>query len=67
AQGNPVGRGGEQVMVSLNGGAPIAARDLGDGTYDASIFAIGASFSVEITMNGVPISGSPFTPTVRDS
>ncbi len=67
AQGNPVGRGGEQVAVTVNSGNPIAAIDRGDGTYEAAIFAFGVDFSVEITMNGVPISGSPFKPIVRGS
>lgn len=60
AQGNPVGHGGDQVVVAVNSNAPVQATDLGNGTYDASVFAVGVSFTVTITLNGVPIQGSPF-------
>ncbi len=60
AQGNPVGRGGEQVRVRVNDGAVLDLNDNGDGTYSGSVFAFGFQFSVEITMNGVPIRGSPY-------
>jgi adhesin/invasin len=60
AQGNPVGEGGETVLVSVDGGTAVTAEDRGDGTYRASIFRFSPR-SVVITMNGVPIQGSPFT------
>ncbi|MBA3345292.1 MAG: hypothetical protein H0T44_08325 [Gemmatimonadales bacterium] len=60
AQGNPVGRGGEQVRVQVNNGAVLDLNDNGDGTYSGAIFAFGFQFSVDITMNGAPIRGSPY-------
>ncbi len=60
AQGNPTGRGGDVVLISVNGGSPVTATDRGDGTYSAAIPTFGFSFSVAITLNGTAISGSPF-------
>jgi hypothetical protein len=60
AQGNPTGRGGDNVQISVNGNTPVGATDLGNGTYAASIATFGFQFSVAITLNGVAISGSPF-------
>ncbi len=62
AQGNPVGRGGDRVLVTVNTGNPVTATDRGNGTYEASIGAFGFSFSVAITLNGTAIQGSPFQP-----
>lgn len=59
AQGNPVGVGGETVLVSVDGGTPVTAEDNGNGTYEASVFKFSPR-AVVITMNGVPIQGSPF-------
>jgi filamin/ABP280 repeat protein/Big-like domain-containing protein len=61
AQGNPLGRGGDQVQVQLNGGAPQDAADNGDGTYSRADFIGFGSVSVTVFLNGVPVSGSPFT------
>ena len=60
AQGNPTGRGGDDVRISVNGNTPISATDQGNGTYTASIATFGFQFSVAITLNGAAISGSPF-------
>ncbi len=60
AFGNPVGHGGDQVVVQVNGNTAVQATDLGNGTYEASVFAVGLSFTVTITLNGVEIQGSPF-------
>jgi adhesin/invasin len=60
AQGNPTGRGGDDVRVSVNGNTPVAATDQGNGTYTASIATFGFQFTVAITLNGQAISGSPF-------
>jgi adhesin/invasin len=60
AQGNPVGRGGDKVLVTVNTGNPVTATDQGNGTYEASISTFGFSFSVAITLNGTAIQGSPF-------
>jgi hypothetical protein len=59
ALGNPVGRGGETVVVRVDDAPPVTAADRGDGTYGASIFVLSPD-RVEIEMNGVPIQGSPF-------
>jgi hypothetical protein len=65
-QGNPVGRGGDRVEVTVNGqDVTSALRDNGDGTYGFTIFAFANQFSVVITLNGQPIQGSPFTPVVQ--
>ncbi len=61
AQGNPVGRGGDAVDITVNGIGPVGATDQGNGTYQASLGVFGGPFSVAITLNGAPVSGSPFT------
>jgi adhesin/invasin len=61
AQGNPVGRGGDTVIVTPEGFAPTTASDRGDGTYSATIATFSAP-AVTITLNGAPIQGSPFRP-----
>jgi adhesin/invasin len=61
AQGNPVGVGGATVVVTPQGFASVTATDQGNGTYVASVTVF--SFpSVTITLNGLPIQGSPFNP-----
>ncbi len=61
AQGNAVGRGGDAVVVAVEGSAPVTATDLGNGTYTAVVSSFGFP-EVAITLNGSPISGSPFQP-----
>ena len=61
AQGNPVGRGGDVVVVAVDGAAPVTATDQGNGTYTAVVSTFGFP-AVAITLNGAPISGSPFSP-----
>jgi hypothetical protein len=65
AQDNPVGRGGDQVAVAVNDVPQGNAVDNGDGTYTFSNVYFGLDFRVAITLNGVPIQGSPFTPEVQ--
>ena len=60
AQANLIGRGGELVQVQINGGPLRNAVDKGDGTYSDTFVTIGARPVIAITLNGVPISGSPF-------
>jgi adhesin/invasin len=64
SEGNPVGHGGDQVAVSIQGvtDGALPVQDAGDGTYHATWrpFVFG-NFQVQITLNGVPIAGSPFT------
>ena len=60
-QGNVVGRGGDDVQIQFGGAPPIPLTDEGDGSYTGN-FAAGFSLQViTIYLNGVPISGSPFT------
>jgi adhesin/invasin len=62
AQGNPVGRGGDQVGVTVVGIQTLTVQDAGDGTYRADWRPLTfGTFRVEITLNGTPISGSPYT------
>lgn len=71
AQGNQVGRGGHDILISANGSAPRSCAppdgdentcvDNGDGTYTDSFVIIAGAVTVDITLNGAPISGSPFT------
>jgi adhesin/invasin len=62
AQGNPVGRGGDQVGVTVVGIQTLTVQDAGDGTYRAAWRPLTfGTFRVEITLNGTPISGSPYT------
>jgi hypothetical protein len=60
AQGNPVGRGGETVVMTVDDATPVTATDLGDGTYRVAVFTFAPKVA-EIEMNGVPIQGSPFS------
>jgi hypothetical protein len=63
AQGNAVGKGGDQVAVAVDGGAvaPPPVVDNGDGTYSAFFYSLSPTHSVAITLNGAPIQGSPYT------
>jgi len=61
AFGNPLGRGGDVVVVTPAGLSPIPAADQGDGTYRATWvpFTLG-TVNVTITINGNGIHHSPF-------
>ena len=65
AQGNPVGHGGDAVVINVETFGGQVVTDNGDGTYRATFApnAVG-TFAVTITLNGIPISGSPFSTTV---
>ncbi|MGW8267385.1 MAG: filamin/ABP280 repeat domain-containing protein, partial [Longimicrobiales bacterium] len=71
AYGNPLSVGGEVVIVTVTGKNPtwpMRATDMGDGTYTASYTPRRkGNDKVYITMNGVPISGSPFICKVSDN
>jgi Filamin/ABP280 repeat len=60
SQGNPVGHGGDQITIQVNGGTPAPASDRGDGTYVFSGTVGFNQVSVTIFLNGVAIAGSPF-------
>ena len=61
AEGNSLGHGGEQVEVQVDG-FPIPVRDNGDGTYYSNFLTLNPTPSVAVTLNDVPIAGSPFQP-----
>ncbi len=71
AHGNLVGRGGDVVQISPNGGSPRTCvvdppntsfcRDNGDGTYSDQFWVFANGVTVDITLNGVRLAGSPFT------
>jgi hypothetical protein len=60
--------GGATVVVTVGGANrrnPFTARDNGDGTYTGSYvpFVLGTD-TIGITLNGIAISGSPYTSVV---
>lgn len=67
--GNPLSEGGATVVVTVTGAnnaGPITATDMGDGKYTASYLPFWrGTDTVAITMNGIPMSGSPFTSQVK--
>jgi adhesin/invasin len=68
AIGNPVGTGGDIVNVAVSGAnsAMPVVTDNADGTYSATYTpTVLGTDNVAITLNGMPISGSPFTTTVN--
>ena len=62
AQNNLLGRGGDRVEVLVDD-VPQTVNDNGDGTYTMpTVVTLNFSPTVVITLNGSPISGSPFRP-----
>ena len=61
AQGNLLNHGGDLVQVHVDGGTRTAF-DNGNGTYSDSFVIFNAAPEIAITLNGVPILGSPFRP-----
>jgi hypothetical protein len=61
AQGNPTGVGGDRVQLAIDGAPPAAATDNGNGTYSAEFISFSPNHSVAITLNDIPILGSPYT------
>jgi hypothetical protein len=68
AFGNPLTTGGATVVVTVSGtntAGPLTATDNGDGTYTATYTpSASGPDQVDITLNGTPISGSPYNTTV---
>jgi hypothetical protein len=68
ASGRSLTTGGATVAATITGanaGGPITATDNGNGTYTITYTAANEGTDViAITLNGTPISGSPFTVTV---
>ena len=58
--GNATGRGGDAVLMSVDGGTAVAAIDNGNGTYSLSVDVGGLPDQATITLNGGQIQGSPF-------
>jgi hypothetical protein len=62
AQGNLLGEGGDQINILVDG-SPTTVRDNGNGTYTMDpVITLNPNPTVDITLNGVPISGSPYRP-----
>jgi adhesin/invasin len=61
AQGNLVGHGGESVVISVDGIGPLSVADNGNGVYTADFAPGVGAYTVNITVNGGAIAGSPFT------
>ena len=71
AEGNPLTVGGSEVIVEATGAnasGPVTATDNGDGTYTASYnpTELGTD-TITVTIDGTPISGSPFTITIAET
>ncbi len=65
--GKPVKSGGDRVVVAVNGAnrARPAVTDVGNGTYTGTYTPNAAGTDrLAITLNGVPVQGSPFTITI---
>jgi hypothetical protein len=62
AQGNLLGKGGDVVEAQVNQFDIGPFVDNGDGTYSKSYFTFVRVNDVGITLNDVPIAGSPFHP-----
>jgi hypothetical protein len=62
AHGNLLGRGGDLVQIQVNGGPPRNAQDRGDGTYYDEFVTVALTIEIAITLNGVPLAGSPYRP-----
>jgi hypothetical protein len=60
AQGNPVVTAGDRVQMVVDGGPPQAATDNGNGTYSMAFVTLSPNHSVAITLNDIPIQGSPY-------
>ena len=69
AYGNPLTVGGDIVVVTVTGKnptGPMTATDVGDGTYTATYTPEKrGDDEVFITINGIPIAGSPFKSKVK--
>jgi adhesin/invasin len=66
ATDNPVGHGGDQVVITVRKGNDLVAApvvtDVGDGSYTAvwTVQSQGNNYKVSITLNGIEIDHSPF-------
>ena len=66
SEGNPVGHGGDLVQITVRDVGPLGVTDQGDGSYTATFNPPGpGTYTIDISLNGVAISGSPFTVRVR--
>jgi len=58
AEGNPLGRGGDHVTVTIAGAISLTVEDRGDGSYRAVwVPFVTGKFDVAILLNGSPIKG----------
>jgi adhesin/invasin len=60
AFGNRVTQGGDDFQIRVNQGSPIEPSDNGDGTYTARLNLTVGIFRIDITLDGKPITGSPY-------
>ncbi|HEY7634400.1 MAG TPA: Ig-like domain-containing protein [Gemmatimonadales bacterium] len=67
AQNNPLRRGGDRVVVRVDGGDALTVTyDEGRDVYSASAPpGSQGNHQIDITLNGTPISGSPYTVTTN--
>ena len=66
AQGNPLGRGGDLVKVTIQGVPDLSVQDNGDGSYRAVWTPLVAgTYTLDISLNGAAISGSPYSTSIR--
>eukprot|EP01113_Clastostelium_recurvatum_P018917 TRINITY_DN222_c0_g1_i3.p1 TRINITY_DN222_c0_g1~~TRINITY_DN222_c0_g1_i3.p1 ORF type:complete len:958 (+),score=357.35 TRINITY_DN222_c0_g1_i3:135-3008(+) len=71
--GAPHPYGGDPFVVNVKNDktgqtAPARVKDNGDGTYDVDYTpSEGGNFHVDVTLDGQPISGGPFSVTIMDA
>jgi hypothetical protein len=66
SEGNPVGRGGDQVVIQVLGIGPLTVADQGDGSYTATFNPpLPNTYTIDISLNGAAIHDSPFSVRVR--
>jgi hypothetical protein len=66
SEGNPVGRGGDQVVIQVLEVGPLTVVDHADGSYTATFNPPGPNtYTIDITLNGAAIKDNPFSVRVR--
>jgi hypothetical protein len=66
SEGNPVGHGGDQVVIQVRSRGALTVTDQGDGSYTASFHPpTPDTYTIDISLNGVLIADNPFSVRVR--